>query len=295
MPELFPIIDIPQDAREDSEQLGSKPKFWVSRADGRWLFKEARPNTGEDWSEKVAAELARLLHVNAATVELATYCGRHGCISKNFIDRTAGDALIHGNEVMAAYTAGYDRTKKLKQSDHTIANIIAAITALFTPDFADDALNQLAEYMVFDALIANTDRHHENWGLRYRKNLALTSPLLTIAPSFDHASSLGRELRDEARDQFLREDQIAKYVGKGRGGVYWSQTNSKGANPLELVKLAVAADERDFGPALRKICALTEDAAWSIINQIPCERASDVAKQFAHAMICFSLAELKKL
>ena len=44
----YQVVNIPPDAREDTEQLGSKPKFWVLLQDDRWLFKEARQNTGED-------------------------------------------------------------------------------------------------------------------------------------------------------------------------------------------------------------------------------------------------------
>jgi len=68
---MNPIINIPLEAREDIEQLGSKPKFWVLLEDKRWLFKEARTNTGEDWAEKAAAEIAQSLGIKAATVELA--------------------------------------------------------------------------------------------------------------------------------------------------------------------------------------------------------------------------------
>ena len=53
------IVSIRLDAREDTEQLGSKPKFWVLLNRKRWLFKEACPNTDEDWAEKVAAEIGR--------------------------------------------------------------------------------------------------------------------------------------------------------------------------------------------------------------------------------------------
>lgn len=58
----YQIVGIPEDAREDTEQLGSKPKFWVLLDGKRWLFKEARPETGEDWAEKIAAEVARAWH-----------------------------------------------------------------------------------------------------------------------------------------------------------------------------------------------------------------------------------------
>ena len=58
---LFPIIDISNNTVVSDEQLGSKSKFWIARDAERWLFKEARENTGEDWAEKVASEVAQLL------------------------------------------------------------------------------------------------------------------------------------------------------------------------------------------------------------------------------------------
>jgi len=291
----YPIIEIPQDAREDIEQLGSKPKFWVSREDGRWLFKEARPNTGEDWAEKVAAELAKLLGVDAAQVELATYVGRRGCISKNFIARDKGEALIHGNEILATHVAHYDKAKIAKQSDHTVDNIIAAVSRLFPRGLGQSILKQLAEYMVFDALIGNTDRHHENWGFRLRLEPGNETFPLTVAPSYDHASSLGRECLDERCEKILHERRVPEYVKGGRGGVYWQATDTKGANPLELVKLASAKYPKYFAPALEKISKLNEDEAWQTISRIPAHRASDVSKQLAHAIVCFSLTELKQL
>ena len=291
----YPIIDIPQDAREDVEQLGSKPKFWVSLANGRWLFKVARPSTGEDWAEKVAAELAKLLGVEAAEVELATYVERRGCISKNFITREAGEALIHGNEVLAVHVEHYDKTKIAKQSDHTVDNIIAAVSRLFPHGLDPSILKQLAEYMVFDALIGNTDRHHENWGMRFRLEANSDAFPLTVAPSYDHASSLGRECLDERCERILREKRVPAYVSGGRGGVYWQATDTRGANPLELVRLASAKYPRYFAPALEKICKLNEDDAWRIISRIPDQIASGISKQLAHAIVCFSLSELKRL
>jgi len=82
-----------------------------------------RSNTGEDWAEKAAAEIAYTLGINAATVELAEYGGRIGCISCNFIDVDAGEALVHGNEIMAWKVTGYDKAKIFRQADHTLENI----------------------------------------------------------------------------------------------------------------------------------------------------------------------------
>ena len=63
----------------------------------------------------------------------------------------------------------------------------------------------IADYMVLDALIGNTDRHHENWGiLRTRVDGQWEDK---VAPSFDHASLLGRELQDVRREKLLVENR----------------------------------------------------------------------------------------
>lgn len=48
--------------------------------------------------------------------------------------------------------------------------------------------------MCFDAWIANTDRHAENWGI-----IAKSNNINVLAPTFDQASSLGRNESDENR------------------------------------------------------------------------------------------------
>ena len=291
----YPIVPIPADAREDIEQLGSKPKFWVTLDGQRWLFKEARPNTGEDWAEKVAAEFAKHIGMWAAEVELATYVRTRGCISKNFIRTQIGEALVHGNEVLAVNIKGYDKAKIAKQSDHTVHNIVGAISRLFPGGLAEPLLMRLAEYMVFDALIGNTDRHHENWGLNLRLGKDPRAFVMGVAPSFDHASALGRECLDERAAKLLDEGRVPQYVNAGRGGVYWEPLGNKGANPLALVKLAAGRYPTYFAPALAKVCKLTEDDARQMISRIPKNLASDVSKRLALAILVYSLSELKRI
>ncbi len=131
---FYPILHVlPGDVVGD-EQLGTKTKFWFERDGARWLFKEAREiiggmTSGEDWSEKVAAEIAVLLKVPAARVELAEYQGRPGCASKNFT--SPSQQLMHGNEILAGQIEGYDRGKRFRQSGHTLENIIKAVRGMF--------------------------------------------------------------------------------------------------------------------------------------------------------------------
>ena len=74
MTEKFQIFVVDPDVHNDRESLGTKEKFWFSHEQlDRCLYKKSRSNiAGEDWSEKIAAEMCRLLKLPHAEYELAT-------------------------------------------------------------------------------------------------------------------------------------------------------------------------------------------------------------------------------
>lgn len=287
----------PEDLIGD-EALGSKTKFWFRRDNQDWLFKEVREGTGEDWAEKVAAEVAHLVGVPAATVELAEFQGRRGCASLSFVDRRAGEGLIHGNEILAGMVLGYDRGKRFHQSDHTLENIQLAIQRLF-PEKAihDGVLTTLAGYLVLDALIGNTDRHHENWALLLQQvsNDAGVNLMLRVAPSFDHASSLGRELQDAKRFNLLRSDAVGHYARNGKGAIYLATFDRHGANPLRLVEFGARRFPAYFLPAIRQLTQVAPPDLRRVLDCVPANRMSDASKDFAYAVMAYTYAALKKL
>lgn len=283
----YPILDISNDTVVSDEQLGSKNKFWIARGAERWLFKEARDQTGEDWAEKIASAVAKLIRVDSAVVELAQYHGRRGCISLSFVG--GDESLVHGNEILAGQIVGYERQKRLRQSDHTFDNIVAAIQKLVdSAPWYPEVLRDLAHYLVLDALICNTDRHHENWGFLTR--VEQTQPgvwmmHLRLAPSFDHASSLGRELLDPRREALLAEKRLADYTRRGRGGIYWRKTDPHGANPLQLVEVLVRQFPDYFRPALENIAETPIFDLQEVVDPVPQARMSPTAKEFAKALL----------
>ncbi|NWG38724.1 MAG: HipA domain-containing protein [Hydrogenophilaceae bacterium] len=300
----YPIIEVQRDQRVDTEQLGTKSKFWFRRDDGLWLFKFARDDTGEDWAEKVASEIAALMDVRAAHVELASFDGKLGCAVKSFVDREAGEVLLHGNEILAGQVLGYDQYKQKRQSDHTLSNIRSAIEKVFPdPVHHNSILMELAAYLVLDAVISNTDRHHENWGLLLKPHVISMDEsghmqgglMATVAPSYDHASSLGRELRDEKRTALLKSKHLGKYIRGGRGGIYWSAASPHGECPLKLVEMGTKDYPAIFAPALQQTCEIDVNLLVKPIEKIPAARMSDMARTFAREMIGYSLNELRKL
>lgn len=295
MSNLYPIIEVKRESVRESEDMGSKDKFWYlhpTEEEGYWLFKYPRCNTGEHWAEKIAAEVADLLEISHAKVELAIFEEDKGSVTKSFAQE--GQELIHGNQMLARAVHGYDLGKTFHQSSHTLANIWQVIDRVFVePEDAKQAKYRLVEYVVLDALIGNTDRHHENWGiLRERKDDHWEG---FVAPSFDHASSLGRELQDTQRDRILAEDRVGDYVEKGRGAIYWSEDDQRGPSPLELVRRAAHKYPELFFPALVGLEKLDEKSVDDLVNRVSSDWMSLPARKFAIALICYSLEQLQEL
>lgn len=293
---FYPILKVSADTVEDEEQLGSKPKFWFRYEGQRWLFKEVRPNTGEHWAEKVAAELAVLLEVPAAKVELAECLGKRGSASQSFIRDRRREVLVHGNELLAGSVTGYDMTKRFRQSEHTLGNIIRAVESVFDEGPRRiKAAEQLCGYLTLDALIGNTDRHHENWGLVLTaevRGTSYTEVELDVAPSFDHASSLGRELLDEERARRLKEGGVLTYVHKGRGGIFGNASDKHGLSPLSAVLLARKLYPKLFERWWRRLEALDELRIRQVVEQVPPDWMSESAREFALTALSLSRQEL---
>jgi len=210
---------------------------------------------------------------------------------------------MHGNEVLAGYVAGYDREQRFRQSRHTLENIIGAIRRMFPAETESKAVvTLLASYLVLDALIGNVDRHHENWGLLWQVRVEVNDFLETarvskeyhVAPSFDHASSLGRELLDDRRSRYLRDQSVHLYVSRGRGAIY-REGESRGANPLDLVKLSARERPDYFRPALQALSGLPLAKLTELLDRVPDERITQPARDFGKAMLAVAYESLTKV
>ncbi len=294
----YAVIEVRPEWVVETEHLGSKPKFWYRRSDDEpeWLFKYPQENTGQHWAEKIAGEIAELLNIPHGRVELATFEDKQGSVTESFVQN--GAELVHGNQLLLGKVLGYHLVQKFRNSDHTLPNIWQAIDSVFaTAEKIESAKQRFAEYLIFDALIGNTDRHHENWGvLRERVENQWHD---TLAPSFDHASSLGRELRDtgpkKSRQRLLEAGQVGEYVEKGRGGIYWSETDSTAPSPLELVRRGCETNFCHFGKSLNNLIVLDMFSVRAVVERVPNNWVSPLAREFALALISYTLEELRKL
>lgn len=294
----YPILDVQAKWVLEPEALGSKEKFWYRANDKgpEWLFKYPQENTGQHWAEKIAAEVAASLGILHARVELAIFQGARGSSAESFTRR--GRSLFHGNQILAGRVLGYDPMKAFRQSDHTLTNIFAAMDSAFiTPWSALKAKVMFAGYLVLDALIGNTDRHHENWGVLIKQVGDQWEGIL--APTFDHASSLGRELVDASegtcRERFLREKRVGAYAERARGAIFWEKSDVRGLSPIELVRKAAALNPDMFKPALARLERFGQQTIEDTIDRVPTNWMTPQARQFAAELMCYNLEELRKI
>lgn len=302
MPDLEPYRIIPL-RKEDvlaSEEMGSKRKGWVQvGADSTpWLFKHARLSngevTGEHWAEKIAAELADLLQIPHARVDLATLDGAVGCISRRFAELSRpGTELIHGNDLLAGAVLGYGRAGRRAQPDHTIENIVKAVLAVIPDrDEREAAFHQLAGFVTLDALILNTDRHHENWAMLRSRSFDGTY-VHRVAPTFDHASSLGRNEPVEKVDRWLREpDRFEWNAARGRGAIFIKPTDPHGANPLRLMEVATRAWPRYFQPWGKMLQNVGLGRILSLVDRVPDHVMDARHRMFAKGLLGFTFRQV---
>lgn len=324
----YSIVDVSDWPWNRDEQIGSKAKLWVLDPDRRrWLFKERRHDHGEDWSEKAAAEVAELLGINHAVVEIATRQGKAGVISLDFL--TARDSpvrLMHGNELLARHELNYPGAgDDVRTNQHTLDRALAVLQQDFItlgvcpirPGFVSTAIDEFVGYLLLDALIGNTDRHHENWALV----VAEATPVgaapdeSELAPTFDHASCLGRELTDSDRTR-----RLSGQPGQATFESYWNRMPSrwyrfagdrKPLHPVEVFKSLLRPPVLDYVTDRPQAVSmidfiarmwiehlqrtLSDEGINRLIEPIPREIASDPARQFAFRMLQFNRETLVKL
>ncbi len=316
------------------ESRGSRRKFWISFEEKPklWLLKYPRPDTGEHWAEKIAAEVGKLIGVDCARVELAESGGDLVTICESFYpdvwfgeydlsdeqsDLLEGEQgadgemdwiveivspdveetiFLEGRDVLAWSNDHYDIEARFRQRDHNVGNIVQAVKEMFhdlsTPGIAqiDDIMRALASYALLDGLIGNMDRHHENWMLKIE--FSDEGNWMSAAPSFDHASSLGRELRDDLRLRRMSSGGVTDYLRRGRGGVYNDVDDKYAPAPLALARSVCHRWPDYTRDTMDRIASVGDSEFQSAVDRVPPEFMSEAAKDFAFQIIVTSRREL---
>jgi len=277
--------------------MGTRWKVWLEDPldpDVLWLFKAVRckelPDGStrcfeEDWAEWLAAELAGHLGIPAARVRLARWTDRDGVISRSLLvdheGRPIADRLEHGNELLQAADPTYDKDQHGPAVGYNLDAVWTALHGIGVPEGCESissATELFSGILVLDALVANTDRHHENWGALAK------GPKRWLAPSFDQGTCLGFQEPDDQRRRYLESSMglgVDHWIRRGRGRQFEGK-------PL-LVDLAVDALRRVSPSAagywIERVDAL--ELTWwrDTLDQVPASRMSQDARSFAFEVV----------
>lgn len=283
------------------EPMGTKRKFWYDDESlGRVLFKEVREGSGEDWSEKVASELCGIMGIPHAHYELALWNGKKGVITPTVAKN--GERLVHGNELLIEMDPDYpSKSAQYRMPAHTVGAIADVLTRrkVAVPDAADllppalrDGLDVFIGYMMLDALIGNSDRHHENWGVLIQGPSKAGEEAETLAPTFDHASCLGRNepearmiARLSTRD---RGFSVEAYADRCRSAIFGDVSDSRPLAPLEVFR-----QFREIRPEAASVWAqraglIQAETLRAILDNVPPGRMSAAAKELVVRMTMYN-------
>lgn len=296
----YPIIQLSDDAPTQLEQLGTKTKFWFRDQDGRsMLFKEGRPGTGENWAEKVACEICRLLDIPHADYELAVWKKSKGVVTLSFVPE--GARLVFGNELLAKIFNDYEEGKRYRVRQHTVRTVMAVASfkdvglplGWDAPAAIKDAADLFAGYLMLDALISNQDRHHENWGLVFVPDRGVF-----FAPTFDHASSLGRNETDRVRMEMMttrdRGRSVDAYVQRAVSALYASPSSAKPLGTLEAFTEAAKIRPDAARYWVSRLANIDQEEFRAILAEVPDTEISVPARDFACRMLEINMQRILK-
>jgi hypothetical protein len=231
--ELFAVLDVTGWELDRIEAVGDSAEVWLSGADGAaWLYKPRPPyaHAGADWAERVTTEIAGMLTLPAARVELVRRGAERGTISRNV--RPDDWELQHGALLLAERDESF-QIQSAARHGHDLTAIQAVLQDVLSPPRSPDepAFDVFAGYLLLDALVANPDRHEMNWAV-------LRPPSgggpMRLSPTWDHGSALGHNLTDAFRERAHEQDRVEQWASNGRAHRFDARTDGR----LSLVELA---------------------------------------------------------
>jgi hypothetical protein len=192
----------------------------------RYLFKApGGPWEQQIWSEVIAFKLGRILGVPVPPAFIAYNGNTPGVLVQFFYLARwlAPVSFIHGIDLLQQFGLSVDeRRGSLKEN-------INACRLVGVPGWRE----WWARTLAFDALIGNTDRHSENWGVLVNRSDP-SQPEYDLAPAFDNGTSLGFVVRDEDLRKYRDPKRLAAFVQRGKHHFGWTAPDINSAQHIAL-------------------------------------------------------------
>ena len=212
----YQILDVSSWLKDELDKgpgVGEREKEWIrDPATNRVaMFKIPREDRGEHWAEKICSEIAGVLGFPCAKVEIAIRNGTIGCLSYFFLEKNQGFSHFDGGKF---FPFDYDDEKNVGYNIQLINEVLSPY----------NLFKHFLFIIVFDALVANGDRHQDNWGItRHDKK-----DDIRISPMYDNSACLGRELsKEKVRNLLQSQGDFLRYIFRSKSKIGWDDTKKE--------------------------------------------------------------------
>jgi HipA-like C-terminal domain len=226
----------------------------------RYLFKTAKGwKAGQLWSEYLAFELAvpTGVHVPRCFVAVDEITGESGVLVEFFYGYPGdvpGLRFIHGSDITQAVI-----TDKKKGRPHSIQFNVRLCRRLGV----NDPEIWWGQVLAFDALVGDTDRHPDNWGLLVRLGRE-AAPQHAMAPAFDNGTSLAYEIPDDRLPGPKDQKWFDRYAARGTHHAGWSLRKNEATPHFEMCSKFLA-EYPAAGAAMRNVILCDESHTGKVL------------------------------
>jgi hypothetical protein len=228
-----------------------------------------------------------------------TWKSGRGVVSPSFL--RSDEQLVLGNQLLGTQDQDYlQKRTQYRNSLHTLDAVMQSLENVarprdwVLPEGIETARDVFVGYLMLDALIANGDRHDENWAVVRETS----GTQLALAPTFDHASSLGALLLDEERHKRLttkdRGYSVLAYVEKGTSALYKNIEDKKRLTQVMAFVEAAHTHRQAAHVWLAQLAKLTQEDFEEGLGKIPKNRISSVAIDFALQLLSHNVSRLRQ-
>lgn len=250
--------------------VGSKPKRMVFApsdtkddfliANHAYLFKTAVGfRAPQIWSEVIAYRLATIIGLTVPPCFIAhdSRTGETGALVEFFFgypDEEYPPRLVHAVDAMTSlFRSGSE--------PHTVLSNARLTRVFLGSTFRMDWWGRV---YAFDALIANTDRHTENWGfLVHRSPDGTTS--YSIAPVYDNGTSLGFQFGRSRLRHAATKKELADFNAKGLHQCGWDRQDPSRMGHFDLCDRLLRSNP-SLSSAMRDIVSFDERNVAEIVE-----------------------------
>lgn len=236
--------------------------------------------TGEYWAEKLASDIAAVLGIECASVDIGIYNNRIGSMSYNVLG--PDEELIEGIQYIVNKYPNYNGDKFIDTKSGKIYSIQMIFESLKDTGLEQDFL----KIPIFDALIGNSDRHHSNWAVV--KNIQ--TGVVRVSPLYDNGSSLCCLVNNDKVQHYMGSllNFESLIYGKSKSIIGWKDT--KKPRHLELISDIA---HNFYDDTISIINKMNETLSEDVINSIVYGYDDMVITESIKMLLCRFLMERK--